>query len=74
MNNLYAEFLSLIPKPALYVGKVLSSGAGSSVVELADGSGVVTVRGTGTANSMVYVRDSAIEGPAPTLPQYVITV
>ena len=56
MSNAYLDFLGLLPPRLLLVGTVTSIT-----------SGVATVTLPGGGRLRVFVRDGAIEGPAPTL-------
>ena len=64
--NLQKRFLALIPDAPLLVGEVLAVGDGIAQIEL-PGGGLVHARGEATVGQRVFVRDGAIEGPAPTL-------
>lgn len=64
--NLYKRLRALFPGARLQVGTVLYTETGKVTVELPDAS-TITVRGSATVGSKVYVRDGAIEGPAPAL-------
>ncbi|MDD2610642.1 MAG: hypothetical protein PHX60_13330 [Giesbergeria sp.] len=66
MSNIYREFLALLPKRARYVGTVIASTPTGATVQLPSG-GVLHVLGEATVGQRVFVRDGAIEGPAPTL-------
>lgn len=73
MPNLLAQFRSLLPGSPLLAGNVLSIDGGVAIVELADGS-TISARGQATIGQRVFVRDSVIEGIAPTLPVEVIEI
>lgn len=73
MSNLYAQFKKLIPTAPLLVGTVASVYTGGATVTL-QGGGTMRVRGAATVGQRVFVRDGAIEGPAPNLPLVEITV
>ncbi len=73
MPNLLAQFRSLLPGAPLQVGNVLSIDGGVSVIELPDGS-TISARGQATIGQRVFVRDSVIEGTAPTLLVEVIDI
>jgi len=64
--NLYKRLRALFPGARLQVGTVLYTETGKVTVELPDGATLV-VRGTASVGSVVYVRDGAIDGPAPAL-------
>lgn len=66
MSNVYRDFLNLLPKRPRYVGTVTASSATGAAVELS-GGGVLYVLGQATVGQRVFVRDGAIEGPAPVL-------
>ena len=66
MANPYRDLLAIIPKAPLLVGEVVSVSGASAVVELPDG-GRLTVRGDAAVGDPVFVRDGAIEAPAPSL-------
>lgn len=66
MSNPYKALLGLLPQRPLQVGTVQSADAGVAIVEL-PGGGVIRARGDATVGQRVFVRDGAIEGPAPTL-------
>ena len=66
MSNPYKALLGLLPQRPLQVGTVQSVDAGVAIVEL-PGGGVIRARGDATVGQRVFVRDRAIEGPAPTL-------
>ena len=73
MSNPYKALLGLLPQRPLHVGAVQSVDAGVAIVEL-PGGGVIRARGDATVGQRVFVRDGAIEGPAPTLPIELIDV
>ena len=66
MLNVFTEFMALMPTRPLQVGTVVAVVSGVRTVELA-GGGQLQVRGTAAVGERVYVRDGAIEGPAPVL-------
>lgn len=66
MINLQKQFLALLPARPLLVGEVLSISDGVAVVQL-PGGGVLHTRGAATVGQRVFIRDGAIEGPAPVL-------
>ena len=72
-TNLFARFRALMPASPLLVCTVISSAGGSAIVELPGGARL-TVRGSGTVGTNVFVRAGAIEGDAPTLPVDTIEV
>lgn len=71
MSNLYRKFRALIPDAPLLVGVVTS--AAPVRVQLPDGS-LIAPRGSAELGEAVFVRDNAIEGPAPALPVEIIEV
>lgn len=73
MSNLFTALKRLLPSSPLLVGEVLTSSGGITTVELPGGA-VLTVRGTATVGNNVFVRDNAIQGPAPALAAEVIDV
>lgn len=66
MRNLYREFLALVPQRLLDVGDVVAADGGMATVML-PGGGVIQARGVALVGQRVFVRDGAIDGPAPTL-------
>lgn len=64
--NLYKRLRALFPGARLQVGTVTVVDGSKVTVELPDGA-TMTVRGSATVGSKVYVRDGAIDGPAPSL-------
>lgn len=73
MSNLFAQFKRLLPSPALQVGEVLSVEGGVATLEL-PGGGRIQARGDASVGARVFVRDGVIEGPAPDLPFFAITL
>ena len=66
MPNAYREFMALMPDQPLEVGEVTAIAGGVATVTL-PGGGRLQVRGETTVGARVFVRDGAIDGPAPTL-------
>lgn len=66
MTNVYARFLSVLPKTPLLVGTVVSNYGENSIMSLI-GGGVIAARGTGTVGQNYYVRNGVIETQAPNL-------
>lgn len=66
MANLFAQFRALIPQPPLLVGTITATDATSATITLPDGA-TLHVRGAGTVDQTVFVRDGRIEGDAPSL-------
>ena len=64
--NLYNEFQKLIPQYPNRVAKVISTSQTSSVVEYPEGVRV-SVKGTGTVNGNVFVKDGTILSAGPAL-------
>lgn len=71
MSNLYRKFRALIPDAPLLVGTVVATMP--LRVELPDGT-QIPARGEATLGERVFVRDGAVEGPAPLLPVEIIEV
>jgi len=71
--NVWTAFSGLLPRDPLLVGTIASVTGDISVVTLLD-NGVVSVRGTGTVGSKVYIRAGRIEGPAPSMMQNEIVI
>lgn len=67
MMNLQKQFLALLPQRPLVVGEVLAVSVGTALIELPGGIHI-HARGMATVGQRVFVRDGAIEGPAPNLP------
>jgi hypothetical protein len=65
--NPYKRLLGLLPQRPLSVGEVLAVSDGVVTVELPGGA-QIQARGEATVGDKVFVRDGAIEGPAPDLP------
>lgn len=64
--NLYKRLRALFPGARLQVGSVIAVDGSKVTVALPDGA-TMTVRGSASVGSNVYVRDGAIDGPAPSL-------
>ena len=73
MSNLFRRFCALIPDAPLLVGTVVATDGYASRIELPDGT-QIPARGEATLGERVFVRDGAIEGPAPTLPVELIEI
>lgn len=71
--NPYKLLKSILPDPPLLVGTVTVYANGTATVTLPDG-GTVLARGEAQVNDRVFVRDGAIEGPAPSLTVEIIEV
>jgi len=71
MSNLYRKFRALIPDAPLLVGTVVATMP--LRVELPDGTHI-PARGEAMVGERVFVRDGAVEGPAPLLPVEIIEV
>ena len=71
--NLFTQFRRLLPSAPLLVCDVISSGSGGAIVELPGGARI-SVRGEATTGTKVFVRNGAIEGPAPNLPVVLVEV
>lgn len=73
MRNPYKKLIDLLPQRPLQVGTVASHSDGVATITL-PGGGTVQARGEANVGDHVFVRDSVIEGLAPTLPVELITV
>lgn len=72
--NAWSRFSRLLPTDPLLVGEILANhGDGTATVQPPAG-GTMRVRGTGTVGQNVYVRGGRIEGAAPALPAYDLSV
>lgn len=71
MSNLFRRFKALIPDAPLLVGTVVATTP--LRIELPDGT-QIPARGEATLSERVFVRDGAVEGPAPTLPVEIIEI
>lgn len=71
--NPYARLISLLPQRPLMIGIVTSISSGVVQVEM-PGGGIMPARGAATVGDRVFVRDGAIEGPAPSLTVEIIDV
>ena len=72
-TNLWKRLKQLLPEPPLLVGEVVAVSTNGATVELPDGS-LVAVRGEGSVNQMVFIRDGIIEGSAPSLTPVLIEI
>lgn len=73
MLNPYKALRALLPDAPLLAGTVTAYSSGVATVTL-PGGGTVNARGEATVGQRVFVRDGAIDGPAPELVQLVIEV
>lgn len=73
MSNLYALFKKLLPEAPLLVGSVVSTEVGGCTISLPTG-GTIFARGEASVGDRVFVRDSVIEGIAPSLTVEIINV
>ena len=64
--NPYKRLLALLPGQPIQTGTILAVEADGVIVELPTGE-QIRARGTGTLGESVYLRDGAVEGPAPDL-------
>jgi hypothetical protein len=71
--NLFTQFKELIREPRLQIGTVLSITDGTASIELPSG-GVIYARGQAAVGDQVFVRNSVIEGVAPSMPVVSIEV
>ncbi len=71
--NPFKQLKAILPDPPLLVGDVIAYSNGVATVELPDG-GTVQARGEAAVSDRVFVRDGAIEGPAPSLTVVLIDV
>lgn len=73
--NLAKAFQRLLPPSTLYVAEVLAKNAdGTSTCELPGG---IEIRARGHSidvGNMAFVRNGVIEGPAPNLPVFTISI
>lgn len=63
-TNLWKRLKQLLPDAPLLAGKIVAVYTYGALVELPDGSHV-SVRGAGSVNDHVFIRNGIIEGPAP---------
>ncbi|MBF0256765.1 MAG: hypothetical protein HQL47_09975 [Gammaproteobacteria bacterium] len=73
MANPYKRLLALLPGQPIQTGTVAAVGTDGVTVTLPTGENI-KVRGTATIGDVVYIRDGAIEGPAPDLAGTIIDV
>jgi hypothetical protein len=66
MANPYKRLLALIPGQRIETGQVIATYGDGCLIELPTGA-QLKVRGTAEVGDFVFVRDGAIEGPAPDL-------
>ncbi|MFV0680673.1 hypothetical protein [Ottowia sp.] len=71
--NLFKQFENLLPKRPLEIGVITVVEGGSVLIELPSGQ-TMRARGTGTLGDVVFVRDGALEGAAPDLPEDTVDV
>lgn len=74
MSNLFRELKALLPEPALQVATVTSVNADGTVTVTFPGGAQSRVRGTGTVDGKVFVRNGLVEGDAPNLPTVTLDV
>lgn len=67
MSNIYRQFLDLLPKRPLQVGTVAAAASAGVATITLPGGGTIQARGDAAVGQRVFVRDGAIEGPAPML-------
>lgn len=73
LRNPFKVLQELVARPGALVGVVTAVSNGQVTVELPDG-GLIMARGDATVGQVVYVRDGAVEGTAPSLPIVTIDV
>lgn len=73
MSNPYRALLNLLPGRPLQVGEITAIAGGVATIELPGGA-TIRARGAGSVGNMVFVRDGAIEGQAPSLAVEMISV
>jgi len=75
MPNIFRQFQALLPRDPLLAGEVISHNTdGTSTVEF-PGGGRARPRGQSVpVGDNAYVRSDRIEGPAPDLPVFELTV
>lgn len=66
ISNVYRRLLALMPETPEDVGEVVEVLADGCTVELLTGARV-SVRGAASMGDWVYIKDGAIQGPAPEL-------
>ena len=65
-TNAYRRLIALLPETPTDIGEVTATGADGCTVLLLTGERA-NVRGSASVGALVYVRDGAIQGPAPSL-------
>jgi hypothetical protein len=65
-TNVYRRLIALLPETPTDVGEVIAITGDGVTVELLTGERS-NVRGSASMGALVYVRDGAIQGPAPEL-------
>ena len=65
-TNAYRRLIALLPETPTDIGEVVAINADGCTVELLTGDRA-SMRGSATIGAPVYVRDGAIQGPAPVL-------
>ncbi len=75
MSNLFSQFRRLLPRDPLQVGTVTAHNPdGTSDIQL-PGAQTVRVRGQDVAvGAKAFIRSGQIQGPAPNLPTYSVTI
>ena len=71
--NLFRQFEKLLPQRPLLIGTVTAVTTDGLLVELL-GGGQVRARGEAQVGERVFIRDGAVEGPAPAMPVYYVDV
>lgn len=73
--NLWTQFRQLLPESPLLVGIVLSLNAdGTSTVQLPDGANIQAQGQLVAESAKAFVRGGKVEGQAPDLPVFNVTV
>ena len=66
MSNPYKRLVQLIPGQPIDTGTVTAVRSDGVTVQLLDGTSI-NVRGTASVSDVVYIRNGAVDGPAPDL-------
>lgn len=73
MANVYQQLLDLIKRdqsinPPRQVGSITVVHDDGTVTVQLPGGGLIRVRGSGSVDARVYIKDGQVQGPAPDLP------